>query len=106
MFENPGKELKIVAIVLAPLGFIGAIVMAIIMGKASFGLGLLYFLLIALSSFVSSLTLYCFGEITERVDGIDLKAYYIQTKQQQMFQKQTNIEKEISNINKIIGEKE
>ena len=105
MFKNPGKVLKIVAIILAIMGVIGAIFVAVELGKANGSLGFLYFLLVVFGSFVLSLILYCFGEMTEKLDEISEEIYCMQSKQYQIFQKETNIEKVINNINKVISEK-
>lgn len=75
MFEEPGYKLKTVAKILCWLGIIGTVSAAVTLGKDRYGdLDLLSFALIlvigCVTSYISSLILYGFGEMIENTSGI------------------------------------
>ena len=75
MFEEPGHKLKTVAKILCWLGIIGTVSAAVTLGKDRYGdLDLLSFALIlvigCVTSYISSLVLYGFGEMIENTSGI------------------------------------
>lgn len=75
MFEEPGHKLKTVAKILCWLGIIGTVIAAVTLGKDRYGdLDLLSFALIlvigCVTSYISSLVLYGFGEMIENTSGI------------------------------------
>lgn len=75
MFEEPGHKLKTVAKILCWLGIIGTVIAAVTLGKDRYGdFDLLSFALIlvigCVTSYISSLVLYGFGEMIENTSGI------------------------------------
>ena len=75
MFEEPGYKLKTVAKILCWLGIIGTVIAAVTLGKDRYGdFDLLSFLLILIigcvTSYISSLVLYGFGEMIESTSSV------------------------------------
>ena len=76
MYDNIGSKIKIVAQILFVLGVIGSIIFGFVIcfGSEDFkAIGFLYILLGGLSSWLSTLLMYGFGELIERVCSIDKK---------------------------------
>lgn len=87
MFNNIGGKIKSVASVLTGLGIAISIVIGIIAIIASApGIGLLTIFLGSLASWLSSLTLYGFGQLIENTD----KLVKMQTQIPNLTQKQNN----------------
>lgn len=74
-FDNAGRKLQYLAIITMGVGILGSLVSGIVVWYNSWELGFLYFLLIAgvgsLSSYISSLFIYAFGELVENVASIE-----------------------------------
>lgn len=74
MFEEPGHKLKTVAKILCWLGIIGSVIAAVTLGKDRYGFNLLSFAMIlvigCVTSYISSLVLYGFGEMIESTSNI------------------------------------
>lgn len=76
MYDNIGSKIKIVAQILFVLGVIGSIIFGFVIcfGSEDFNaIGFLYILLGGLISWLSTLLMYGFGELIERVCSIDKK---------------------------------
>ena len=77
MYDNIGSKIKIAAQIVFTLGVIGSIIFGFVIcfGSEDFNaVGLLYILLGGISSWISTLLMYGFGELIERVCSIDKKA--------------------------------
>jgi len=73
MYNNIGSKIKIAAQILFVLGVIGSIIFGFVIcfGSEDFNaIGLLYILLGGLSSWISTLLMYGFGELIEKVCSI------------------------------------
>ena len=72
MGSSSGKTMKTIAVILGILGVIGAIVLGATVGKNTYidGLGFGTFVGVAISSFISALVLYGFGELIENTANI------------------------------------
>lgn len=70
MFDNISDKMKSAATALAILGIIGSIIVGIVMIAESPLVGLLVIVVGSLSSWVSSFTLYGFGQLIENTDTI------------------------------------
>lgn len=73
MFDNISDKMKSAATALAILGIIGSIIVGIVMIAESLLVGLLVIIVGSLSSWVSSFTLYGFGQLIENTDIISAK---------------------------------
>lgn len=73
MFDNISDKMKSAATALAILGIIGSIIVGIVMIAESPLVGLLVIVVGSLSSWVSSFTLYGFGQLIENTDIISSK---------------------------------
>lgn len=73
MFDNISDKMKSAATALAVLGIIGSIIVGIVMIAESPLVGLLVIVIGSLSSWVSSFTLYGFGQLIENTDIISAK---------------------------------
>ena len=73
MFDNIGSKIKTVAATIAWLGIIGSVIIGIVMIAESLLVGLLVIIVGSLSSWVSSFTLYGFGQLIENTDIISSK---------------------------------
>lgn len=73
MFDNISDKMKSAATALAILGIIGSIIVGIVMIAESLLVGLLVIIVGSLSSWVSSFTLYGFGQLIENTDIISSK---------------------------------
>lgn len=83
MFNNAGGKLQNLAIITMGIGVMGSVIGGIVVWYNSWDLGFLYFLLIAgvgsLSSYISSLFIYAFGELVENVASIEDDMGYFRT---------------------------
>lgn len=70
MFDNISDKMKSAATALAILGIIGSIIIGSVMIAESLLVGLLVIIVGSLSSWVSSFTLYGFGQLIENTDAI------------------------------------
>lgn len=70
MFDNISDKMKSAATALAILGIIGSIIVGIVMIAESPLVGWLVIIVGSLSSWVSSFTLYGFGQLIENTDAI------------------------------------
>lgn len=75
MENNSGNTLKIIAIIFGVLGVIGSIVLGVMVGNNTYidGLGFGVFVGTALSSFLSALVLYGFGELIDNSSQINTR---------------------------------
>ena len=77
MYDNIGSKIKIAAQIAFMLGVIGSMIFGLVIcfGSEDFNaIGFLYILLGGIISWISTLLMYGFGELIERVCSIDKKA--------------------------------